>query len=240
MAEQRSARGSVAIARIAGIEIRVHWTFLGLLVLVVWADASGGPRAIGAGLMWVVAIFASVLLHEFAHCVVARRRGTVVLDILLLPIGGMSQMEKIPESPRDELAMAAAGPLTSLGLAAGLFVLGATAGSRLWPPTLFAGSWLARLAWLNVVLGAFNFLPALPMDGGRILRAVLARRHDRITATRLAGRVARFLAWMMILGGLFYDLWFAVIGFFVLMGAAAEEQAAQAGEHRVERGGRQP
>lgn len=233
MAERRAPRGSVLITRIAGIDVRMHWTFLGLLVLIVWADWSGGPHAVGEGLVWVVAIFASVLVHELAHCLVARRRGTDVLDILLLPIGGMSQMEKIPESPADELAMAIVGPLTSLGLAAVFFVLGLAAGSRLWAPTLFAGSWLARLAWLNVLLGAFNFLPALPMDGGRILRAALARHRDRLVATRLAARIARYLAWVMIVGGLFYDLWLTVIGVFVLLGAGAEEQAASAGDQHV-------
>jgi len=225
VAEKRT--GSIVIVRVLGIDIRVHWSFLALVVLVVVADAGGGPRAVGWGLVWIVAIFASVVVHELAHCLVARRRRTVVKDILLLPVGGMSEMEEIPKAPADELAMAIVGPLTSLGLGVLALAAGAVAGARLWPPTLFAGSWYARLAWLNLLLGAFNLLPALPMDGGRVLRAALARHRDRREATALASRVARVLAAIMMLVGLFYNLWLVVIGVFVLLGAGAEEQAAR-------------
>lgn len=229
MAQQKKPSGSLRIGRLLGIDVRVHWTFMGLLVLVVWADWSGGRRAVGNGLLWIVAIFGSVLVHELAHCVVARRRGTVVLDILLLPIGGLSQMEEIPEAPTDELAISVVGPLTSLAIGVLAVVIGLGLGVRVWPPTLFAGSWFARLAWLNFLLGGFNFLPALPMDGGRILRATLARHRDRAQATRLAGRVARFLAGVMVVVGFFYNLWLVFIGLFVLFGAMAEEQAAARG-----------
>ena len=164
-------------------------------------------------------VFASVLVHEYAHCIVARRRGAVVEDILLLPIGGVSQLAHMPEGADDELAIAIVGPLTSLGLAVLAIAGGLAFGARLWPPTLFAGSWFARLAWLNIVLGVFNLLPALPMDGGRVLRAVLERSHDRLTATRQAGRIARVLAMIMIVGGVFYDFWFVLIGFFVYLGS---------------------
>ena len=182
---------------------------------------------VAAGLLWITAIFASVLVHEYAHCIVARRRGAVVEDILLLPIGGLSQLKEMPESPADEFAIAIVGPLTSLGLAALALAGGVAFGARLWPPSLFAGSWFARLAWLNALLGGFNLLPALPMDGGRVARALLARRHDRLTATRQAAKIARILAVVMILGGIFYDFWLVIIGFFVYLGASAEEQAAE-------------
>ena len=187
----RQTRGSVPIGRIWHVEIRLHWTFLALLFLVLWLYSGAGRRAVAADLLWIAAIFGSVLVHELAHCVVARRRGAVVDDILLTPLGGLSQLHEMPEAPGDELAIAIVGPLTNFVLAVGLTVGGLVTGARLWAPTLFAGSWFARLLWMNVLLGAFNLLPALPMDGGRVLRAALARRYDRYTATAMAAHVAR-------------------------------------------------
>lgn len=224
-------RGSIRVGRIWGVEIRLHWTFLGLMFFVMWAYAGAGRRAVELGLLWIVAIFGSVLVHELMHCVVARRRGAVVEDILLLPLGGLSQMHEMPEAPGDELAIAAVGPLTNFVLALLFVAVGLGVGARLWPPTLFAGSWLARLLWMNVLLGAFNLLPAIPMDGGRVLRAALARRHDRRTATAMAAQIARFCAGAMILIGFFYDFWLILIGIFVLLGASAEEQATNDVDH---------
>jgi len=227
MPEPRTTKSSIRVARIRGIEIRMHWTFLVLLVVVVWASMGKGAATVGANLVWIAAVFASVLIHEYAHCIVARQRGAIVEDILLLPIGGLSQLKKMPERATDELAVAIVGPLTSLGLAVLAVAGGLAFGAHLWPPTLFAGSWFARMAWLNILLGGFNLLPALPMDGGRVLRAALERHHDRLTATRQAGRIARILAMVMIVGGVFYDFWFVLIGIFVYLGASAEEQAAE-------------
>ena len=229
-ARSRHHSASPRIGRLAGVDIRVHWTFSFLVVLVAWAAASSGVGAVVGALVWVAAVFASVLVHELAHCVVARRRGAVVEDILLLPLGGLSQLSRMPEAPADEFAIAVVGPLTSLALGAGFAVLGAAAGAPLWPPTLFGGSWLARLTWLNVLLGGFNVLPALPMDGGRLLRAGLARRLGRRDATRVAATVARVLAFVMIVAGLTYDIWLGLFGAFVLLGAGAEEAAADGGE----------
>jgi Zn-dependent protease len=228
MTTKTRPRSSIRVARVYGIDVLMHWSFLALVLVVVWAYWASGPSQVGLGLLWIAAVFGSVLVHEFAHCVVGRRRGAVVQDILLLPIGGVSQMDKIPEDPDDELAIALVGPLTSLGLGLLAVAAGLALGARMWPPTLFAGSWLARLAWLNLALAAFNLVPALPMDGGRVLRAALSRHRDRKEATRLAGKVARFLAGVMIVGGVFYDFWFVLIGLFVWLGATAEEQAARA------------
>ena len=219
------------MGQIWGVEIRLHWTFFGLILLVMWAYAGAGRRAVESGLLWIVAIFGSVLVHELMHCVVARRRGAVVEDILLMPLGGLSQMHDMPEAPGDELAIAAVGPLTNFVLALLFMAGGFGSGARLWPPTLFGGPWLARLLWMNILLGAFNLLPAIPMDGGRVLRAALARRHDRRTATAMAARIARFCAGAMILVGFFYDFWLILIGIFVLLGASAEEQAASDADH---------
>jgi Zn-dependent protease len=233
----KRSRGSVRIARLLGVDILLHWTFPVLLLLVIWSYWSQGRAAVASGLVWVVAIFASVVVHELAHCVVARRRGAVVLDILLTPIGGMSQLNAMPESASDELAVAIVGPLTSFGLALLAAFGGLAAGASLWPPTLFAGSWFARLLWLNLLLGAFNMLPALPMDGGRVLRASLARRYDRRTATHIAVRFARYIAFLMLIAGLFYDFWLIIIGIFLLVVASAEEGATSNGTGHDDRAG---
>lgn len=227
MSENKKPSNSLKIAKFFGIEVYVHWTFLFLVALVILVDQTGGVHGIVNGLIWIVVIFASVLIHELAHCVVAVRDGVVVDDILLLPIGGVSQMESIPRVPREELAIAIVGPLTSLGLAVLFGILTLVSGAHLWPPTLLAGSWLARIAWLNLLLGAFNLLPALPMDGGRVLRAGLAMREPRSAATEQAARIARFLAFVMIVVGLVWDVWLVFIGLFVMLGAGAEEREDQ-------------
>jgi len=219
---QRS--GSVRVARLFGIDIRVHWTFLLLIALVALVSTDRSQFLMN--LLWILAVFGSVLPHELSHCFVARRRGAVVNDILLTPIGGMSEMQQIPQAPSDEAMIAVVGPLTSVALGLAIAGIGALTGARLWPPTLFAGSWFARLAWLNLALGGFNLLPALPMDGGRVFRALLARHHDRRTATRIAGRVARVLAVAMAVVGVLYDYWLVIIAIFVWVGARSEESAA--------------
>jgi Zn-dependent protease len=212
------------MGRVAGISISVHVTFFILVVLFAVAEAQPGGLGVFGGLLWLVLIFACVLAHELAHSLVARSKGCVVRAIVLLPIGGVSQIERMPEEWSDELAIAAAGPLASLALAV-LAGLGAAAtGARLWPINLYGGPLLARLAWLNVLLGMFNLLPAFPMDGGRVLRAALERRHSVEVATRLAARVGRMLGVAMAVVGLFWDFWLIIIGAFVFIAATQEER----------------
>lgn len=219
-------RGSMRIGRVAGIPIRVHWTF-SLLVLYVVVVEAGAPRSVLlAAAAWIVALFASVTVHELSHCAVARRKGLEVRDIVLLPIGGVSEISSLPGEPTTERDVAIAGPLASLGLAALFALLAFATGGHLWPPALFTGSWFARLSWLNLVLAAFNLVPALPMDGGRVLRAVIAGRRDEVSATRIAAGVAQVLGAVMIGVGIVADLWLTLVGVFVLMGATAERRAA--------------
>ncbi len=227
---QHPAPHSLRIGRLLGVPLEVHWSFPLLVALVVVAEWPAGAGAVVGGLVWVAALFAGVVVHELAHCVVAKRRGGTVLGILLLPIGGMSRMDRIPERPADEAAIAAAGPAMSLVLGGLLLVTGALLGSSVWPATLVTGSWWARLGWLNLLLAAFNLLPALPMDGGRMLRAGLARRLPRLAATRIAASVARVLALGLVVAGVFYDFWLVLIGIFVLLGASGEVASAQADE----------
>jgi Zn-dependent protease len=205
----------------------VHWSFAALVVLVVVLVGGAGMSTVLAALGWLALLFGSVVLHELGHSLVARRRGLAVHDIVLLPIGGVSEIPDLTRSSEDELAIAAAGPLTSAGLALVLGVLGALTGAALWPPSLLTGSILVRVAWMNVVLAGFNLLPALPMDGGRVLRAWLSRHHGDQWATAVAVRVATMLSAAMIVLGLFVDIWLVLIGIFVLLGAQGESRMSK-------------
>jgi len=219
-------KGSLRVFTVRGIPIRVHWSFTLLLGLVVLTSGRHGSVAL-SGLLWVVAIFGSVTIHELSHSLVARRRGLTVRDIVLLPIGGVSEIEGLPGSPQDELVIALVGPLANIVIAGVLVGIGAAVHVQMWPPTLFARAWIARLLWANVLLAGFNLLPALPMDGGRALRAALARTRPEPGATFVATRLARALAVMMVILGFYYDFWFVVIGLFVFVGAAGEERMAK-------------
>lgn len=219
--------GSWPIGRVAGIPVRVHWSFAILVVAVVALTAPGGGAVVLASLAWLVFLFASVVVHEFAHSLVARARGLSVRDIVLLPIGGMSEIPDLDRTPQDELRISLAGPLSSAALG---LLLGAAAlltGASLWPPSLVGGAVLARMAWLNMLLAGFNLLPALPLDGGRVLRAALARRGDDLHATVLAARVAQVIAVALVAVGMLLDFWLALIGVFVLLGAVGERRSAE-------------
>lgn len=213
-------RGSV-VARVAGIEVRVHPTFW-ILVALAAVGAFGPPLPT---LGWLGLLFASVTLHEFAHSVVARRRGIPVAGIVLLPIGGVSEMARLPDRPRDELAVAVAGPAASIAIGAGLLAVAAVSGVGAGPPALVAGPVVRRLGWTNLLLAGFNLLPAFPLDGGRVLRALLARRHGLEVATRVAATVGRRLAVALGVVGLLYETWLVFIAVFIYFGARAEELA---------------
>jgi len=218
---------SLRIGSIWGVPIRLHWTFP-LLFLFVVAPTQGRPteRSVVGGLVWIAALFFCIVIHELSHSFVARRRGFTVRDIVLLPIGGASEISGLPGTPSDELAIAIAGPLASVAIALVLALIGYASGVALWPPGLFAGALVSRLMWANLLLAGFNLLPAIPMDGGRVLRSLLARRMSDIRATVLAVRVGRVVGMAMVLAGLRYDVWLSIIGVFILLGAGGERQAA--------------
>ena len=218
---------SLRIGSVKGVPIRLHWSFP-LLVLLVLLPNGGRTtaRSLADGLAWIAAVFVCIVIHELSHSFVAQRRGFTVRDIVLLPIGGASEISGLPGTPADELSIAIAGPLASLALAGLLALVGFAAGVALWPPGLFAGDILSRLMWANLLLAGFNLLPAIPMDGGRVLRALLARHHSDLDATALAVRIGRFIGLLMVLVGLRYDLWLSFIGVFVLLGAGGEQHAA--------------
>lgn len=224
-------RLSLRVGSIAGIEIRIHATFPLLVILVaLGATAPEGP-GLASALLWLVALFSCVVLHELAHSLVARRHGVPVLEIELLPIGGISKMERSPDNPGIELRIALAGPVASVLLGGAFAGLATLAGVPMWPPTLYGGGVLARLCWVNLLLAGFNLVPALPLDGGRVLRAVLEERTDRERATHAAARAGRLFASLMMAAGFVASLWLLVIGIFVYLGSWAEEAAATIHEH---------
>lgn len=219
-------RLSLRLVTVAGIDIRVHAAFLLLVGLVALGSTAPGGPGLGWGLLWLFALFACVVAHELAHSLVARRNGIPILEIELLPIGGVSKMARAPEDPSVELRIAAVGPATSVGLGLVLAAVAVLAGVPMWPPTLYGGGFVARLAWVNLLLAGFNLVPALPLDGGRVFRAALERRVGREQATHQAARAARFFAALMVATGFaIVNVWLVVIGVFVYFGSWAEEAA---------------
>jgi Zn-dependent protease len=219
-------RGTLTIGKIAGVPIKVHWSFSLLVLLLVASNHHGTWSTIWPEIVWIVALFTAVTIHELAHCAVARRRGLVVRDIILLPIGGVSEITGLPAAPKIERDIAIAGPAASLALAVLLGLAAFLTGGKIWPPALTTGSLVADLAWMNLILCGFNLLPALPMDGGRVLRAILAGRGDPLRATRIASSIAVGLGGAMIAVGFLYDPWLMLIGAFVVFGAVSERRAA--------------
>ena len=216
------------LARIAGIQIRVHVTFFLLVVLFVVAGAAPKGPGVITSLAWLVTIFACVVFHELAHCLVGRRHGLVVHEIDLLPIGGVSRLETFPATPRDEFALAIAGPAASVALGVAAAAAAVAASVSLYPVDLVSGPFLARLAWLNLVLAAFNMIPAFPLDGGRVFRSLLERRFDLERATHIASTAGRWFAFVLIAVGMLTNVLLAIIGVFVYLGANAEETATLA------------
>lgn len=215
--------------RLWDIELRVHWTFL---LLLLWVFASQLTTDLGdavATTLLVIAVFAGVVAHELGHAFVARRLGIRTRSITLYPIGGLARLERIPERPLHELAIAIAGPLTSLGLAVLMAAaLTATAGiPAVLTPGFAIESFLGKLAISNLLIGVFNLLPAFPMDGGRVLRALLATRIDYVRATRLAATVGKACALVLAGLGALHDWVLIVIALFVFFGAEQETAYAE-------------
>ena len=182
---------SLAIFRIAGIQLRIHITFL---LLIAWLAfgyyAQGGSAVAASRVIFVLLLFLCVVLHEFGHAFAAKAFGINTPDITLLPIGGVARLERMPEEPVQELIIAVAGPLVNVVIALGLFVAGGSQ-ALLNPSTVEGGGLVAQLLTINIMLVLFNLLPAFPMDGGRVLRALLATRLSYARATQIAANVGQ-------------------------------------------------
>ena len=215
---------SFKIGSIFGIPIRVHLTFL-LLLFFVAINPHKGLLSGLVGVVFIILVFIGVLFHELGHSLVARHFGEPVHSIVLLPIGGVSRVE-IPEDPKQEILMAVAGPVVSLILAIFFLIFSLLLGYDLGFGSFIGAKarLLVELFYVNLMLAIFNLLPAFPMDGGRILRGVLALRMEPLRATRIAVGVGQFLAVVMFFVGIFFNWWLALIAIFLYFGAEAEEQ----------------
>jgi Zn-dependent protease/CBS domain-containing protein len=228
---------SIPAGRLFGIEIRIHLTFF-FLLLFVWGLEKGTQDSTAAlrGLGLVGVIFGSVVLHELGHALVARGAGIPAKGIVLLPIGGItildeSQVISNPaETWKRDIRIAVAGPLVNLAIAgvSALLILVAIPHFQFWgKPLVHSSNLLRSLVWGNVYLGLFNLLPAYPMDGGRVLRALFSRTADPVHATQRAIRIGHVFAILfMMVGMLMGDWWLVMIGFFLFVGAQLEERSA--------------
>lgn len=218
-------RWSYTIGRIGGTEIKVHVTFL--LIVGWWAligYSQGGPAAALTSALALLALFACILLHEFGHILMARRYGVRTPDVILLPIGGVARLERIPDEPKQELLIALAGPAVTLAIAGILLAVLRLSGSHAQVTELSEQQpFLAQLVSVNLYLLLFNLIPAFPMDGGRVLRALLASRMGLLRGTRIAATLGQTFA---VLGGLYGltrpEPLLVLVAFFVFLGANAE------------------
>jgi Zn-dependent protease/predicted transcriptional regulator len=221
------------IGRIAGIDVYVHPTFFLLLAWVALAHFFAHKDAAEAlyGLVFVLALFGIVVLHELGHALTARRYGIRTRDITLLPIGGVARLERIPEDPWQELVVALAGPAVNVVMAAGIYLgLVMARGLSLSPAEAalrVGGDFVQQLFWVNVSLVVFNLVPAFPMDGGRVLRAMLAMRLDYVRATQTAASIGQVFALLFGLLGLFYNPILIFIALFVWLAGAQEAGLVQ-------------
>jgi stage IV sporulation protein FB len=220
---------SFSIGRLLGSELRVHVTFFLLIAYVGWsAWSAGGAVAAALNVAFVLALFACVVAHEFGHALMARRFGIRTPDITLLPIGGVARLMRMPHKPGQEIAVALAGPAINVVIAGVLYlVVGRLDMISVLASDGTLNGFLSRLAAVNVWLVLFNLIPAFPMDGGRVLRAMLAFFTDRRRATRIAAFVGQAIAVVFAAYGV-YTGWFllVLVAVFVFMAARAEKAFA--------------
>ncbi len=239
-------RATLSLGRIAGVQVGINWSALAIVVLIVVGLATdqlpneypgrSTLEYVAAALVTAVLFLASLLAHELAHAIVARRNGVAVQSIVLWLLGGVAQLEGEPRTPGADFRIAVVGPLTSLAVGVVFGGIGAIV-AALGGGGLVVGV-LAYLAGTNILLAVFNLIPAAPLDGGRVLRAALWRRSgNREAAAITAARAGRFVGFAMVglgllqtlLTGTFSGIWLALIGWFLISAATAEEQQARMG-----------
>ena len=223
-------RWSLTLGSIGGTAIRIHVTFL---LFLIWLGAiyyrQGGAEAAWQGTIFIVILFLCVLLHELGHVFAARRYGVKTRDVTLWPFGGIASMEQMPEKPSQELVVALAGPAVNVVIAAVLLLW---LGSRLDPENLTriedpAVSLAAKVAGANIILVLFNMIPAFPMDGGRVLRAILAMSMGNARATEVAATIGQGFAVAFGVVGILYNPMLIIIAVFIFLAASGEAANAQ-------------
>jgi Zn-dependent protease len=221
---------SLSLGVVNGTAVRVHITFLLLLAWIGFAAYSrGGQAAAIQSIVYILLLFACVVLHEFGHVFAARRYGIRTPDITLLPIGGVARLERMPEEPGQELVIALAGPAVNVAIAVVLFLLvGGIGGGEAPDLANPAAGMMERLLWVNLMLAAFNMIPAFPMDGGRVLRALLTYRLGFVRGTQIAANIGQGVAFLLGLLGLFGgNVLLIFIALFVYLAATAEAHVVQ-------------
>ena len=230
-------KANLNLGSISGIKLKIHWTFFLLFAWIIFDELKrgGNTDSILFHIAFVLAVFLCVVLHEFGHALTAKRFGVKTEKITLLPIGGMASFDKIPESPKQELLIVIAGPLVNVVIAIllyfivpveALFNQSFTDAYDIFASFSFQ-NFLFFLFIVNVALAVFNMIPAFPMDGGRMLRALLALKMNRAKATQIAASLGQFIAVVFLLVGLLYNPFLVFIALFIFLGAYGENQMVQ-------------
>lgn len=226
-------KNSIKLGKVFGIPVAIHWTFFILVIWIVGMNVYKGQPidvAIWSGI-FILSIFGCVFLHELGHALAARRFGIVTKSIVLLPIGGVASLEKIPEEPKKEIFVALAGPFVNMIISTVIFVYlfyrGELVPEKFMTSTINYDNFLIFLMIANVFLGLFNLTPAFPMDGGRVLRALFAFRMDRVSATELASKVTSVFAIIFVLIGIFNNPMLVFIALFIYLGSRGEYEAVK-------------
>ncbi len=229
-------KGSFRLGTIGGIGVFIHWTFSILILFIIFSSYRAGQDA--SQMLWMVAfvlcIFGTVFLHELGHATAAKRYHIKTKDITLLPIGGVARLERMPEKPKEELVVALAGPAVNVVIAivCSFFVIFPESQQQA-EEQLMAGinaqNFLLNFFMINIWLSVFNLIPAFPMDGGRVLRALLSLRIPRVKATLIAARTGQILAAGFVFAGFYVNPFLIFIGLFVMLGAQAELESVRTG-----------
>jgi Zn-dependent protease/predicted transcriptional regulator len=226
-------KSSIKLGKVFGIPIAIHWTFFILIIWIVGMNLYKGQPldiALWSGL-FIISIFACVFLHELGHALAAKRFGIITKSIVLLPIGGVASLEKIPEEPKKEIFVALAGPFVNMVISTFLFTYlfyrGELIPEKFLSATINYDNFLIYLMVANIFLGLFNLTPAFSMDGGRVLRALFAFKMDRVSATELASKVTSLFAVIFVLIGIFNNPMLVFIALFIYLGAKGEYEAVK-------------